>query len=100
MAFVSLKAWRARSAERSALAAALKRDVSAALALGPADALTVNEIACPDPGCPDLETIVLVMRAGEPTRALRIRRTMERVTADDLARLAEEERALRSGAAP
>lgn len=96
MAFVSLKAWRARSAERSALAAALKRDVAAALGLGPEDAVTVNEIACPDPGCPDLETIVLIMRAGEPTRALRIRRTMDAVTPADLDEFAAEERALRA----
>lgn len=96
MAFVSLKAWRARSAERSALAAALKRDIAAALGLEPADAVTVNEIACPDPGCPDLETIVLVMRVGEPTRALRIRRTMDAVTPEDLAVLAADERALRA----
>ncbi|MGV7030206.1 hypothetical protein [Methylobacterium symbioticum] len=96
MAFVSLKAWRARSAEQAALAATLKRDIAAALGLDPVDSLTVNEIACPDPGCPDLETIVLVMRLGEPTRALRIRRTMDAVTPADLAGLAEEERALRA----
>lgn len=99
MAFVSLKAWRARSAERAALAAQLKRDVSAALGLGAEDAVTVNEIACPDPGCPDLETIILVMRAGEPTRALRIRRTLDAVTPADLDGLAAEERALRGGPA-
>lgn len=96
MAFVSLKAWRARSAERSALTATLKRDVTAALALGPEDAVTVNEIACPDPGCPDLETIILIMRVGEPTRALRIRRTMDAVTQADLDGLAAEERAMRA----
>ncbi|GJD59475.1 hypothetical protein [Methylobacterium dankookense] len=96
MAFVSLKAWRARSAERAALAAKLKRDVAAALALDPEDAVTVNEIACPDPGCPDLETIVLVMRVGEPTHALRIRRTIDAVTPADLEGLVAEERALRA----
>lgn len=99
MAFVSLKAWRARSAERSALAARLKAEIAPALGLGQDDTLSVNEIACADPGCPDMETIVLVMRAGQPTRALRVRKVMEDVTAADLAALAEEERAGPAGAA-
>lgn len=92
MAIVSLKAWRARSAERSALAVRLKGEIAPSLGLGPDDALSVNEIACADPGCPDMETIVLVMRAGQPTRALRIRKPMEAVDAADIAALAEEER--------
>lgn len=71
MAFVSLKAWRTRSAERAGIAARLKQELIVALGLSEADALAVNEIACADPGCPDMETIVLVMRAGVPTRALR-----------------------------
>ncbi|MEE7447919.1 hypothetical protein MRF4_08825 [Methylobacterium radiotolerans] len=92
MAFVSLKAWRARSAERAAIAARLKEDLRTALGLGEADALAVNEIACADPGCPDMETIVLVMRAGAPTRALRIRRPLDAVDPADVAALAEEDR--------
>lgn len=94
MAFVSLKAWRARNAERSALAAGLKRSLADALSLGEADAITVNEIACPDPGCPDSETVVLVMRDGQPTRALRIRKPMEAVTDADIAEVVAEERDL------
>ncbi|MCJ2069653.1 hypothetical protein MKK75_12785 [Methylobacterium sp. J-030] len=96
MAFVSLKAWRARSAERAATAVQLKRDLIAALQLGDADALAVNEIACADPGCPDMETIVLVMRAGQPTRALRIRCPMEAVGPADIDALAAEDRAASS----
>ncbi|EIZ81786.1 nitrate delta subunit [Methylobacterium sp. GXF4] len=92
MAFVSLKAWRARSAERAEIAARLKRDLIGALGLTEADALAVNEIACADPGCPDMETIVLVMRAGAPTRALRIRRPMDAVDAQDIADLVEQDR--------
>ena len=96
MAFVSLKAWRARSAERSALSVRLKNELIAALGLGASDALAVNEIACADPGCPDMETIVLVMRAGEPTRALRVRRPMDAVGGDEIAALVEEDRAGRA----
>ncbi len=100
MAIVSLKAWRARSAERAAVGARLKATLTEALGLGPGDALSVNEIACADPGCPDMETIVLVMRAGEPTRALRIRTTMEAVTADQIAALVAEEAAGRGPGTP
>ena len=93
MAFVSLKAWRTRSAERSALSARLKAEFAAALGLGSEDALVVNEIACADPGCPDIETVVLVMRAGEPTRAIRLRQPMEAVSAADLLDAVAGERA-------
>lgn len=99
MAFVSLKAWRARSAEQAQLAKRLKVECTRALGLGAADAITVNEIACSDPGCPDIETVVLVMRAGEPTRALRIRAPMESVGTTELQQLTEDERALRAAAA-
>ena len=92
MAFVSLKAWRTRSAERAGIAARLKQDLIAALELREADALAVNEIACADPGCPDMETIVLVMRAGRPTRALRVRKPMDAVDASDIAALVAEDR--------
>lgn len=92
MAFVSLRAWRARSAERAAIAVRLKQELIAALGLGTSDALALNEVACPDPGCPDVETVVLVMRAGAPTRALRIRRPMDAVDATDIAALVEDDR--------
>lgn len=92
MAFVSLKAWRTRSAERAGIAARLKQELIVALGLSEADALAVNEIACADPGCPDMETIVLVMRAGAPTRALRIRRPMDAVDVQDIADLIEQDR--------
>ncbi|MDR7038864.1 hypothetical protein J2X36_003636 [Methylobacterium sp. BE186] len=96
MAFISLKAWKARSAEQAAQSARLKSEIAAALALGPEDALTVNAIACPDPGCPDIETVVLVMRAREPTRAFRIRRPLEAVEAADIETVAQEERGRRA----
>ena len=96
MAFVSLKAWRARSAEQAERAKHLKAACERALGLGAADAITVNEIACADPGCPDIETVVLVMRAGEPTRAIRIRAPMEAVGPAELQTLAAEEQASRN----
>jgi hypothetical protein len=53
--------------------ARVKAWVSAALALGDDDAVTVSEIACNDPACPGLETVILVMRKGERTRAFKAR---------------------------
>lgn len=101
MAFFSLKDARARSAARSADAARLKGALRLGLGLGEDDVLAVNEIACGEPGCADRETIVLVMRVGEPTRALKIARGLEAVVAEDIARLGEEEDAMRrEGAAP
>ncbi|GEO98673.1 hypothetical protein GCM10007887_03330 [Methylobacterium haplocladii] len=97
MGFISLKSWRARSAAQTEAVAALKLQLVEALALGPDDALTVNAIACADPGCPDLETIVLVMRVGEPTRAVKIRRPIEAVELADVLGVVLEERRLRAG---
>jgi hypothetical protein len=51
--------------------ARVKAWVTVALALGDEDAVTVSEIACNDPACPGLETVILVMRKGERTRAFK-----------------------------
>jgi hypothetical protein len=60
-----------RRAARTA-AEALKRRLRQLLALDPEDTVSVSEIACGDPGCAaGRETIALVMRRGEPTRAVR-----------------------------
>lgn len=95
MGFISLKSWRTRSAAQVVASAALKVRLVVALGLDAEDALTVNQIACADPGCPDLETIVLVMRVGEPTRALRIRHPIEAVEPVDVMQVVAEERRLR-----
>lgn len=43
----------------------------AALGLGDDETITVSEIACTDPACPGIETVILVMRQDEPTRAFK-----------------------------
>ncbi|MEH3147954.1 MAG: hypothetical protein PGN34_22040 [Methylobacterium frigidaeris] len=58
--------------EARAAAEALKRRLRHLLALDPDDAVSVSEIACGDPGCASgRETVALVMRRGERTRAAR-----------------------------
>jgi hypothetical protein len=56
----------------------------AALGAAPDTALAVNEIACVDPACPGIETIILVMEPGRKTRAYKVGKPIEEVTEEDL----------------
>lgn len=96
MGFMSRADLRVRNAARSARIAAIKADLVVRLGLAEADTLSVNEVACAQACCPDRETLVLVMRDGEPTRAHRIARPLEAVTDDDLAVLCAEDARLGS----
>ncbi|SEO82239.1 hypothetical protein SAMN04487843_10489 [Methylobacterium sp. ap11] len=82
--FPSLKALRARASAQAAARKDLAERTRRILALAEEDALSVNEIACADPGCPDTETVILLMRAGEPTRAIKIAKPMEAVSEIDV----------------
>ncbi len=53
--------------------ARVKRWVREGLSLTDDAAVTVSEIACTDPACPGLETVILVMRPGERTVAYKAR---------------------------
>ncbi|NNM74267.1 hypothetical protein [Enterovirga aerilata] len=61
---------------------AFKERVSRIAGLTDADAVTVSEIACRDPGCADVETIILLMRRGEPTQAVKLGTPVDEVTDD------------------
>ena len=90
MGFVSLKDWRARSAGLAQAASRAKTLLHPAFGLSEADALSVNEIACPVPGCPDVETVILV------TRALRFRGPLDDLDEAAARALAAEEAGLRA----
>ena len=47
-------------------------------------AFAVNEIACNDPGCPGVETIILVMEPGRRTRACKVLKALDDVTEQDV----------------
>lgn len=47
-------------------------------------AFAVNEIACNDPGCPGIETVILVMEPGQKTRALKVQKPLDEVTEQDI----------------
>jgi len=53
-------------------------------ALGTDVTLTISEIDCADPTCPGLETIILVMREGEATQAVKLRKSMIEATEADI----------------
>lgn len=54
------------------------------LAGGRDPVLSVNEIACNDPSCPGVETVILIMEPGRKTRACKIPRTLGEVTEQDV----------------
>ena len=52
-------------------------------------AFAVNEIVCADPGCPGIETVVLVMEPGAKTRAYKIPKPLDEVTEQDIGQALE-----------
>ena len=66
--------------------AIVRLKVEARELLGLADdvVISVNEIACRDPDCPGIETVVAVLREGQRPRTARIRKPIIEVTRDDL----------------
>jgi hypothetical protein len=56
----------------------------AALRASPETAFAVNEIACNDPGCPGIETVILVMEPGQKTKALKVAKPLDEVMEQDI----------------
>ena len=54
------------------------------LQVSPDTAFAVNEIACNDPGCPGIETVILVMESGKKTRALKVSKVLDEVMEQDI----------------
>ncbi|HEU4520197.1 MAG TPA: hypothetical protein VFS03_11840 [Microvirga sp.] len=64
--------------------ARVKAWVHGILKPGSGTALAVNEIACTDPSCPGVETIVLIMEPGRKTRACKVQKPVDAVTEQDI----------------
>ncbi len=62
----------------------LKGQVRALLGFDETVAVAVNEILCADPACPGSETVILVMKPGEKTRAFKLQMAMDEVTPEAL----------------
>ena len=71
-------------AEARALAERLKAQARELLSLPENAAIAVNEIICADPACPGSETVILVMKPGEKTRAYKLQMAMAEVTLEAL----------------
>jgi len=71
-------------AEAKAAAERLKEQVRAWLGLPGTAAIAVNEILCADPACPGTETVILVMKPGEKTRAYKLQMAMVEITPEAL----------------
>lgn len=61
----------------------LREWVSQRLGLSDSDTVSVNEVACADPGCSDVETVVVVFQAGNPPLRLRVGKPLAEVTLAD-----------------
>jgi hypothetical protein len=48
------------------------------------DAVVVNELRCTEPGCPPIETVVALLRAGSEPRQIRVYKPVAEVSEDDL----------------
>jgi len=58
--------------------------VRGALSLADDDAVTVSEIDCGDPACGGAETVVLIMRPGRKTEAVKFMKPMAAVSEQDV----------------
>jgi hypothetical protein len=55
-----------------------------ALGLVDGELVSVTELACAEPGCPPRETVIVVIRAGEPPMTLRVHKAMPDVVRADI----------------
>jgi hypothetical protein len=57
--------------------------------LAPDEAVTVvvSELTCREPGCPPVETVIALLRSGEPGVKYKIHRAAAEVTREDIAAL-------------
>ncbi|MCO5145693.1 MAG: nitrate reductase [Aquamicrobium sp.] len=63
----------------------IKAWVRALCSLDETVVVSVTELACRDEDCPDIETVIGIMRPGEAIETVRVHRPVAGVTQDDLA---------------
>ena len=73
-----------REAAAPDAAAQVKRQVRELLGLPENAVIAVNEILCADPACPGTETVILVMKPGEKTRAFKVQMGLAELTREAL----------------
>jgi hypothetical protein len=77
---------RRRDTRSSEISRRIAAEVRTVLALGEEDAVTVSQLDCGDPACEGgAETIILVMRQGQRTKAAKIPKAIALVSDADVA---------------
>jgi hypothetical protein len=71
-------------ARRSSAIRALKAKARTLFEAADDDAVVVNELSCTEPGCPPIETVVALLRAGSEPRQVKVHKPAVEVTEDDL----------------
>lgn len=69
---------------RAAAIRALKATARTLFEAADDDAVVVNELSCTEPGCPPIETVVALLRAGSEPRQVKVHKPAVEVTEDDL----------------
>jgi hypothetical protein len=64
---------------------AVKEQVRSLLSLSGEDIVLVRQLACTEPGCPPVETVVAVLPPDGPTRSWTLHRPVDDLTPDLLA---------------
>lgn len=62
----------------------IKRVARTSLALPEDAGVSVSELSCREPGCPDTETVVAILRAGEAPQVYRFHKPIVEVEDSDL----------------
>jgi hypothetical protein len=64
--------------------AAIKGWVSEALALPDDVTVMVTELRCAEPGCPPLETVIVLLRPSQPPEQRKLHKASAAISADDI----------------
>jgi hypothetical protein len=91
--------FRERRGDEAETARQIKRWVAEVLDLPPQVLVMVAELSCSEPGCPPVETVISIQRAGAPPRVHKIHRPAAEIAQGDLLR-ALSENAVEPPAAP
>ena len=63
----------------------LRSDLRQRLGLAEDATVSIAEISCHEPGCPDVETVIAIMQPNAPNRLLRIHKRLADVRQEDVA---------------
>ncbi len=87
---LGLGRFRARDEAARSASDDLKARLSLRIGLTPRDSIAAMEIACADPSCPaEIETVILVMREGQKTQAVKILKRIAEIEDVDIDRAME-----------